>query len=318
MASRISARSDPVIPSSDHSTGLASGDPPATTAQPANKAGRGVALRSLLPLDSAPLPTRSANFVGLSSSPPSSGGSMKRPRPSSPPRPVAEAGNDTTAATAMEEEFHSPSASISDDQAAQSWAAMTEDEELKEEVEEVEEEMSHPPPRASLPTPPAAVPHERDYVPSYVGKPKLLSVGVDPAMDTALLVTLKVDEAMPSPPQVDRSRFALSSEGRRKLVAILLGSNTGFGIKLPDIPRVLVTGTTTSTAFEACNSLTGPRREWWTSLQQMAQQHGAMMKELKPAVNDAARSKINCGRIWRKSLRGGAVPHRTNFGPARS
>ena len=34
MASRISARSDPVIPSSDHSTGLASGDPPATTAQP--------------------------------------------------------------------------------------------------------------------------------------------------------------------------------------------------------------------------------------------------------------------------------------------
>ena len=199
----------------------------------------------------------------------------------------------------MEDESNSPSAPICDDSEAQSWAAMNEEEELKEEVEFVEEEKSHPPTHASIPTPPAAVPHERDshYVPSYVSRHKLLSVGLDPVMDTALLVTLRTDEAMLSPPQVDRSRFALNPEGKQKLVEILLGSTTGFGIKLPDIPRVLVTGTTTSAALDACNSLSGPRGEWWASLRQMAQQQRALMREIKLAANDAARDAV-CDELW--------------------
>jgi hypothetical protein len=97
---------------------------------------------------------------------------------------------------------------------AQSWASMSDDDDV-EPVEEKREEPTVPPASLSTLTLTTAVPHEGDYTPSYVGKLKLLDVGLDPRMDTALMVTLHVDEAMPSPPQVDRSRFALSRDGKR-------------------------------------------------------------------------------------------------------
>jgi hypothetical protein len=175
----------------------------------------------------------------------------------------------------------------------QSWAMMNDESDT-----EVEEEKKGP--AATRPSPPApvtstAVPYERDYVPSYLGKLKLLDVGLDPRMDTALLVTLHVDQEMPSPPQVERSRFALSRDGKRKLVALLLGSNTGFAIKLPDIPRVLVAGATTETVLANCNNLTGPKAEWWNTLRKMTHQYGSLIREFRS--DDGAREKASNG-LW--------------------
>ena len=74
---------------------------------------------------------------------------------------------------------------------------------VDDEEEEMKEESAAPPTPPPAAAPSSAVPYERDYVPSYVGKQKLLDAGSDPRMDTALAVTLHVDEDMPSPPQVD-------------------------------------------------------------------------------------------------------------------
>jgi hypothetical protein len=128
-----------------------------------------------------------------------------------------------------------------------------------------------------------------------VGKQKLLDAGLDPRMDTALAVTLLVDKDMPSPPLVNRSRFALGRDGKRKLVAILLGSSTGFGIKLPDIPRVLVADAASEAVLANCNNLTGPKAEWWGALRLMAHKHGSLIREPKSDLE--ARQKA-CNELW--------------------
>jgi hypothetical protein len=302
MASRISARCDLVAPASDQGTGVAGPDPSAPTTQLVKKTGRGGALRSRPPSPVAAQTPRTANNACSSSLTPPLSSTVtapgKRARHESPSRPTAAAEGD--AAMALEDPLPAYSAAPMRRSIdfAQSWGNMRDDDE-EAEVEELKEEPVTSPAFKLTPAPTvpstSAVPHEREYVPTYVSKLKLLEAGIDPCMQTALKVTLRVHEAMPSPPQVARSRFALSGEGKRKLVATLLGSNTGFGIKVPDIPRVLVVGASSAAVDANCNSLTGPKGEWWNTLRKMAQKHQYLMREL--AMDNGAREKA-CNELW--------------------
>jgi hypothetical protein len=275
MASRKSTRCDQVAPAPDRGTEAVGVSPSAPASQPVKEAGRGGALRARqLPSSASPL-SRETDVSSSSSSSTSAG---KRARLHSPART-----GDAQSNAIMQDVLNQP------------WSLMDDG----EDVEEVKEEpaSASPPLSATKSADSAsnAVPHERDYAPSYVGKLKLFEVGLDPRMDTVLVVTFNVDAAMPSPPQVERARMFLSKDVKRKLAASLLGSPTGFDIILPDIPRILVSGGTTEAAIANCNHLTGPKAEWWSELRRMTQKHGGLVSQLES--DDGARVKA-CDELW--------------------
>jgi hypothetical protein len=277
MASRKSARSDQVAPAPDCGTEEVGG-PPSAQSQSGREAGRGGALRARQSTSSASPPPSESPESRLS---PSSIGPGKRPRVHSPLR---------TGDVQLDEMY--------DSVMQENWSSMEEDvAPLRGEFKEGSVRTSLPPSKSPA-SAPSAVPNERDYAPSWVGKLKLREVGLDPRMDTVLVVTLTVAPNMPSPPQVERARQFLSRESRRKLLASLLGSSTGFNITLPDIPRVLISGDTTDEVIQNCRNLTGRKAEWVNELHRTTRVNGELIREMVGSdVTVDARLKA-CDEVW--------------------
>ena len=113
-------------------------------------------------------------------------------------------------------------------------------------------------------------PHEEDYAPRWVRYDKLLGIGLDPRVPTALVVDLYSDSRFPSLPRVARDYYSLPSQLKRTMAADLLGDSKGFAMKAPAIPRCLL-----QLALPATPSLLSTQqRAWCEELTRQAKQSG--------------------------------------------
>lgn len=113
-------------------------------------------------------------------------------------------------------------------------------------------------------------PHEEDYAPRWVRYDKLVGIGLDPRVPTALVVDLNSDSRFPSLPRVARDYYSLPSQLKRTMTADLLGDSKGFAMKAPAIPRCLLPLALPTTA----SLLSAQQLAWCEELTRQAQQSG--------------------------------------------
>jgi hypothetical protein len=272
MASRVSIRKDLAAPAP---VGNSSGSRPPSSvpaAQPVHEAGRSGTVRVRPP---SPPPTDTAARDGAESL--SSMQTPKRMRHRVDPMPAVAAGSSPPP---------TDPALMSDGD---------------------EEQKVGPPPASSAPalTPPGsstpsasaspAVPFENSYAPRYVGKDKLLRMGLDPRLADVLVVDLTVDSRIPSPPIVSRAQYSYSAEARHKMVSMLLGSDTGFAMVAPAIPKMIGSSAMATEAHSIRSELNEAQAAWWDELVRQATKNGEVIRELAGDSKSRARA---CDELW--------------------